>query len=1304
MNLSRYHSRSFETRVTLATLFIFVLSLWALSFFASQMLRKDMARLLGEQQFSTVSILAAQVDRELKARIEILEKVAALSTSTMAEGNTATQRLIELNPALEMLFNGGVVVHDINGVAIADLPLPAKRIGVNFMTVDVVAAAIREGKSSISRPVPGITQKSPVLGIAVPIRNAQRQIIGAISGVTNLGYPNFLDAVGESRYGKTGGYLLVAPQYRLIVTATDKSRVLETLPAPGISPLIDRFIEGREGSAVLVNPQGIEVLASARGIPTAGWYAATVLPTSEAFAPIRVMQKHMLLATILLTILAGLLTRWILRRQLQPLLSTAKILATLPDLERYPAPLPITRNDEIGALIGGFNRLLETLEKRETALQRSEENLAITLHSIGDAVIATDTKGGITRLNPTAEHLTGWTLAEALGKPLDQVFRIVNADTREIVANPVELVMARGQVVGLANHTVLLARDGQEYQIADSAAPIRNATCEIVGVVLVFSNVTDQYRAEKALRQEQQFSKLIIDNLPGIFYLYTYPDCRLALWNKQHETVLGFDADEMKGRHVTEWHVPEARAAAQETIDRLMDIGQATIEAFLMAKDGRRVPFYLTGVRFEMQNQLYFMGVGIDISERKQAEERLHLAASVFSHAREGILITTADGKIIDVNESFTRITGYSRDEALGRTPHLLSSGRHGKGFYSALWLNLITKGHWYGELWNRRKNGEVFATMQAISAVRDTQGVIQRYVALFSDITALKEHERQLEHMAHYDVLTTLPNRVLFADRLYQAMAQTQRRGRLLAVAYIDLDGFKAINDKHGHKAGDQLLVALADHMKQTLREGDTLARLGGDEFVAVLLDLDDVEASEPMLLRLLAAAAQPVVIGDYVHQVSASLGVTFYPQLEEVDADQLLRQADQAMYQAKLAGKNRYHVFDADQDRSVRGHHESLHGIRHALAAREFVLHYQPKVNMRTGTVIGVEALIRWQHPVRGLLPPATFLPTIEDHPLAVELGEWVINTALTQIEVWQKLGLDLPVSVNVGARQLLHGNFAVALCAIMAAHPDVKPGSLEIEVLETSALEDLALVSKVIEDCREIGVTFSLDDFGTGYSSLTYLKRLSVTQLKIDQSFVRDMLDDPDDLAILGGVLSLATAFRRQVIAEGVETVEHGTMLLQLGCELAQGYGIARPMPADDIPAWVTAWQPDLMWSRQPAVNRDDLPLLFAGVEHRAWIVAFEDFLRGKRETLPLVHHQCSFNSWLKSEDQSRHAGQAAFVAIGSLHRDLHALAAELLDHHTQGQTARALARLGELHTLRDALLAQLQALIRGGPTVR
>ena len=661
-------------------------------------------------------------------------------------------------------------------------------------------------------------------------------------------------------------------------------------------------------------------------------------------------------------------------------------------------------------------------------------------------------------------------------------------------------------------------------------------------------------------------------------------------------------------------------------------------------------------------------------------------------------MITNAAGEIIDVNDAFSAITGYSRDEVLGKNPKILGSGRHDWNFYAILWRSLIEKGHWYGEVWNKRKNGEVYAVLQTISTVTDELDHSTKYVALFSDISLLKENERQLETLAHYDVLTTLPNRVLFADRLNQAMVQAQRRRDLLAVIYLDLDGFKAINDRYGHPVGDQLLFALAGRMKQTLREGDTIARIGGDEFVAVLPDLIDVSDSVWMLTRLLAAAAQPIHVGDLSLQVSASLGVTFYPQTEDIDADQLLRQADQSMYQAKLSGKNRYHVFDAEQDRSVRGHHESLDNIRRALIEGQFVLYYQPKVNMRTGKVVGAEALIRWQHPERGVLPPGMFLPLIEDNPLAIKIGEWVINSALAQLSLWQAEGLDIPISVNLGARQLLQANFVERLREFLNAHPTVTPGRLEMEVLETSALEDLTLVARIIEDCRSLGVRFALDDFGTGYSSLTYLKRLSVAQLKIDQSFVRDMLVDPDDLAILEGVLGLATAFRREVIAEGVETIEQGEMLLCLGCDFAQGYVIARPMPAADFPAWVKVWRPDPVWDKQHSLSREDFPLLFAGVEGRAWIAAVEKSVNdGLASDSSLDMQNSRLKQWLSGVGKARFGSARAFIAIKALHEQILALLSELQGRQNQGLKLEAQAMLPRLRKLMDELLEQVKVLV-------
>lgn len=567
--------------------------------------------------------------------------------------------------------------------------------------------------------------------------------------------------------------------------------------------------------------------------------------------------------------------------------------------------------------------------------------------------------------------------------------------------------------------------------------------------------------------------------------------------------------------------------------------------------------------------------------EKAQAEEQLRLAASVFTHAREGIMLTDADDNIIEVNDTFTSITGYSREEVIGQSPSILQSGRQSSEFYAGMWEALNKTGHWTGEIWNRRKSGEIYAEILTISAVHNAAGKVSNYVALFTDISRIKEHQNMLERMAHYDVLTNLPNRVLLSDRLSQAIAQCKRHSQLLAVVFLDLDAFKVVNDDHGHDIGDELLITVSERMSEALREGDTLARIGGDEFIAVLADLTKKEDCEPVLERLLQAAAEPVTIGGIVLQVTASLGVTLYPQ-DDADVDQLLRHADQAMYVAKQAGKNRYHLFDTEYDDAIKTQRENINNISTALERSEFVLYYQPKVNMRTGDIVGVEALIRWQHPDRGLILPLAFLPVIEGHDISLELGKWVIDTALKQISQWQSMGIMLDISVNISAYQLQQTDFVECLSELLNAHPDVSPKRLELEILETSALSDIVHVSSIMKSCQELGVHFSIDDFGTGYSSLTYLRRLPVSQIKIDQSFVRDMLEDPDDLAIVEGVVGLAKLFKRKVIAEGVETIEHGTALLTLGCELAQGYGIARPMPAADIPEWMESWKPDDAWS--------------------------------------------------------------------------------------------------------------------------
>jgi diguanylate cyclase (GGDEF)-like protein/PAS domain S-box-containing protein len=644
---------------------------------------------------------------------------------------------------------------------------------------------------------------------------------------------------------------------------------------------------------------------------------------------------------------------------------------------------------------------------------------------------------------------------------------------------------------------------------------------------------------------------------------------------------LGFSEKEFLAKPFIDFVHPGDQVSTVDNMERLSrGIPLIRFQNRYICKDGSYKWLEWTARAFVPGGEVY--GIAYDVTDSKLAEDKLKLAANVFTHAREAIFITDAKASIIDVNDRFTTMTGYSREEVVGQGIRALESGRQAPEFYSQIWLDLQKNGFWSGELWSRNKNNQEYAQMLTISSVNDGTGQLSNYVAFATDITLMKQHQSELERIAHYDILTNLPNRVLLADRLSQAMQQCHRHGQSLAVVFLDLDGFKAVNDTHGHDFGDELLVVLSGRMKDALREGDSLSRIGGDEFVAVLADLPHVKDCEPVLDRLLLAASAPITIADVIVNVSASIGVTLYPQ-DNVNADKLIRHADQAMYVAKQSGKNRYHIFDTAQDDAVKVQRENLAEIRRALDNQEFVLHYQPNVNMRTGKVMGVEVLIRWQHPERGLLNPCEFLPLIENNPMCIEMGEWVMDAALTQISQWQYMGLNLSVktSVNISAVQLQQADFVERLGVLLAAHPVVDPRYLQLEVLETSALHDVDNVSEIMAACMALGVTFALDDFGTGYSSLTHLRRLPASLIKIDQSFVRDMLYNPDDLAIVEGVIALAKSFKRDVIAEGVETIAHGKALLDLGCDLAQGYGIARPMPPGDVAAWVKNWQPDASW---------------------------------------------------------------------------------------------------------------------------
>jgi diguanylate cyclase (GGDEF)-like protein/PAS domain S-box-containing protein len=642
-------------------------------------------------------------------------------------------------------------------------------------------------------------------------------------------------------------------------------------------------------------------------------------------------------------------------------------------------------------------------------------------------------------------------------------------------------------------------------------------------------------------------------------------------------SVLGFTPDEILDKHISELIHPEETLKTDSTMSYVLTRASGEelkkYEFRLRHKEGGYRNIEIVG-RNLINNPL-INGIvisGRDISTRKQAEERLLLTAKVFENTLEGIIITDVACKIIEINDALINISGFSREELMGENPRILQSDRQSFSFYENMWESIRTTGHWAGEIWNRKKNGEVYAEWLTISALTDHKGNITHYVGICSDITMLKQHEKQLERIAHYDALTGIANRTLLTDRMKQATARTAREKNMMAVCYLDLDGFKSINDTMGHETGDHVLIEIARRIEKTIRGEDTVARLGGDEFVILLLGLERGDECSATLERLLASISAPIEMTGNSCALSASIGVSIYP-LDDEDTDTLLRHADQAMYIAKQSGKNRFHIYDPALDQRARTQQKLFQSIQFALDEGQFELYYQPKVDLRTQQLIGVEALIRWNHPEMGLLLPAKFLSEIENTDLDIAIGEWVIFTALQQLEKWNASGLDIEISINISAHHLESAHFIGRLKQQLSKHPVLPKNRLEIEVLENVALGDIAKVSQVIEECKKLGLCFALDDFGTGYSSLSYLSSLPINTLKIDQSFMRGLTIGKRDHAIVLGIIALAKAFGLQTVAEGIETKTHFDILLEMGCDIGQGFGIARPMPAAALIDWAT-----------------------------------------------------------------------------------------------------------------------------------
>lgn len=838
-----------------------------------------------------------------------------------------------------------------------------------------------------------------------------------------------------------------------------------------------------------------------------------------------------------------------------------------------------------------------------------------------------------------------------------------------------------------------------------------NYTDQDVETVQLISNeiwrlVKGKRIQQQILEQTTQFHRLVNDLGPDhVVFSYSVEKQSFLYMSDTASVVFGVDSKTVITKSWTDmvkW-LPDSLELAMSYYHRIVS-GQETYNQFDVQlvhgvdESLRTVKVSQHGVYDEQGQLLTIDGLVVNVTEQKEAERKLKEAARVFEYAQEGILITSPQGVIVNVNDAFTRITGFKKADVVGQNPKILSSGHQSKEFYEAMWDQLLTQGHWHGEIWNKRKNGEIYPQKINMTTVRSEQGDVEQYIALFSDISLEKQQKQELEFIAHFDPLTGLPNRVLLTDRLNQAVTFSERHNKQMAVVFIDLDGFKEVNDDFGHAAGDALLSTLAKRFDTAVRKGDTVSRIGGDEFVVVFPELSAAKDLKPILQRLLNEAKGAVHFQGVDVNVSASIGVTLYDGSDEnVSADLLIRHADQAMYQAKMQGKNQIAYFEGSEPIQVQGaleRREKLLEIEAGMNADEFELFYQPKLHVYAPDVIELEALIRWRK-ADDLVPPIQFLPFLENQPLGVRLGYWVIEQAISEVQVLATQEVDCTISVNIDGYLIEQSDFFENVQAIFEKYPDVLPEKLTMELLESSALDDIEKVTTVIERLRGFGVRFAIDDFGTGYASLNYLKRLPVDELKVDQSFIKDIFDQPQGMVILESVVSMAKAFDMQVVAEGVETQEHIDLLLELGLEVLQGYALSRPMPFVMARNWVLQQPSITPWQRVKPLDRPGVLQRIAILEFNKWLEGIRTCLGAKEcEYLEIQSvADCPFGKWLYSEGVDR-LEVTLFKDIEEAHEQIYLKAKHGFDLKIDGQLQQVQSCLQEIAELERKFNAMIR----------
>ena len=804
-----------------------------------------------------------------------------------------------------------------------------------------------------------------------------------------------------------------------------------------------------------------------------------------------------------------------------------------------------------------------------------------------------DSEGYILLVNESAwRTLRHDSVLGMVGRPF---LHIVHPDYQEVMEAGLDIFAAEAEPLPLK----FMRADGEIIDVEANFSPLGDGQ-----FMLEALDITERRHAAEILQEREQRLRGVLETVADAIITINIHGEVLS-FNKAAETIFGYSASEVVGHNVS-MLVAEPHASAHDqylanyaSTGEKKIIGKTNREEFGMRKDGTKFPLELAVTELRHGSKRYFTGIVRDITERKRweaeikrandelemrveertreltqeiverqrAEDKLMLAGEVIESLNEGVAIIDPDFRVSSVNPAYSVISGYDIEEVIGNIPINHTALTRGGAMFEDMWRGLETQGSWDGEFWNLRKNGEEYAERLSVTAITNISGEVQQFAAIISDITKRKQDEERILYQANYDSLTGLPNRSLFLDRLNQSLANMQRADKNLGLLFIDLDGFKLVNDTLGHDVGDMLLKEAARRLGTCVRTGDTVARLGGDEFTIIMPNLDDARNAPLVAQRVLDSLQAAFLLGGHETFVSASIGITIFPD-DAREAQDLLKNADAAMYRAKEHGKANYQFFTADMNEEVKERLVVKNGLSKALENDEFVLQYQPKLDLHTGRVTGAEALMRWESPDLGLVSPVKFIPVLEETGMVVEVGEWAIHTACRQHVKWIKQGLPpIKVAVNLSARQLREPSF-VKIVKSALTKTDLPPSALEIEITESMLMSDAPNIVASLKELHDYGVHISMDDFGTGYSSLSYLKRFPIDTIKIDRSFVSDIDTSSDDAEIIHTIINMGQTLNRKIIAEGVETQEQLDILRRYNCDEIQGYFFSRPLDAEDF----------------------------------------------------------------------------------------------------------------------------------------